>query len=76
MAQRIEVMTKELVLRTVLFGACRDRIPDVGTPISRLSQSDLIWGERILTKKERASLVIPVWCSGDGYGYGSGYGYG
>ena len=76
------VITKEDVAKVILFGACSDRIPKVGTRLESLPTSDLIWAERLLPIKGFKNK-LPLWVlsgsgSGDGYGYGygSGYGYG
>ena len=74
------VITKEMVTKTILFGACR--VPEIGTRIEQIPQSDLLWAERMLPIKG-VDLRIPLWIlsgygsgSGDGYGYGAGAGYG
>jgi len=68
------IITKEIALRAVLFGACR--IPKVGENIKCLSQSDLFWAEKILFPRERKALKIPLWCCGYGDGDGTGNGDG
>ena len=76
MGNRLKLITKDHILRIALFGSCR--LPKLGGRIFDQSQSDLIWAERILNKKEKRSLKIPLWAMGygDGYGYGDGSGYG
>ena len=74
------VITKEDVAKVILFGACSNRIPKVGTRLENLPTSDLIWAERLLPIKGFKNR-LPLWClsgsgSGSGYGYGSGYGSG
>ena len=67
MGQRI--ITKEIAIRAVLFGACK--IPPVGARISEFSTSDLIWAEKILTQEEKKKMTLPLWVqseNGDGYG--------
>ena len=66
------IITKEIALKAVLFGACR--IPKVGEDIGRLSQSDLVLAEKILTKNEKDKLKIPLFVMSSGDGSGSGYG--
>ena len=72
------VIDKYDVAKVILFGACLDRIPKVGTNIKDFSTSDLIWAERLLPIKGFKNILPLWWCSGsgDGYGYGSGDGYG
>ena len=72
--ERSLIVTKELAIRAVLFGACR--IPMVGKSIKDFSQPDLIWAERILSIKERKKIGLPLWVLGSGYGDGYGYGSG
>src|SRR3990167_6338489 len=74
------VITKEMVTKTILFGACR--VPEIVTRIEQIPQSDLLWEERMLPIKG-VDLRIPLWTlSGYGYGAGAGdgdgagYGYG
>ena len=70
----MQFVTKELAIKAVLLGACA--MPIIGTPISSLPQSDLIWAnERGLD----AESPRPAWAlsrKGSGSGYGDGYGYG
>ena len=49
------IVTKALSFRAVLFGACR--IQSVGTRLSELSQSDLLWAERIFTEDEKKAFI-------------------
>jgi hypothetical protein len=70
-------VTPELAIRAIICNACR--VPEVGTLVSELSMSDLIWAERIFTAKELQEFNRPLWTfsgSGDGYGYGSAHSYG
>src|ERR1035437_4886634 len=82
------VITKYDVAKVILFGACSDRIPKVGTRLESFPTSDLIWAERLLPI-EAVKNRLPLWVlsgygsgygygygSGDGSGYGYGYGYG
>jgi len=66
-------VTQEHCLLAKLHGACE--VPEVGTPISSLSFSQLVWCERLpFTYGNR-----PLWTygSGDGFGcFGSGDGFG
>lgn len=69
----------EWVERAKAAKACS--VPPPGTPVSSLSQSQLVWAEdnQILSQAdlEAAGITVPLWClSGSGYGYGSGYGSG
>lgn len=77
----VNAVTQEAAGRARLSGACH--VPEVGVPLSELSQSDLIWAENHGIKT--ADGQPPIWLfaktgSGDGYGYGDGsgdgYGYG
>ncbi len=80
------VITKEDVAKVILFGACSNRIPKVGTRLESLPTSDLIWAEERLLPLKDFKNRLPLWVlsgsgsgSGDGsygYGYGSGSGYG
>ena len=64
------IITKIMVAKTILFGACSERIPTVGQSVNRLSQSDLIWAERMLPIKG-LKLDVPLWTL-SGYGSGDG----
>ena len=72
------IVTKEIAVKALLFGACR--IPKIGSKIEEYSQSDLIWAERLGIKLKELLWIKSVDGSGDGSGYGSGdgsgYGYG
>jgi hypothetical protein len=80
------VVTRELALKCVLMGACK--APTIGTKISQISTSHLIWAEdrEIVSKTDLKKLTgntLPLWVlsgygdgSGDGYGSGSGSGSG
>ena len=70
------VITKEDVAKVILFGACSNRIPKVGTRLENLPTSDLIWAEQLLPISGFKNR-LPLWvCSGYGSGYGDGYGSG
>ena len=80
-------VTSAMVMRAKLCGACSDGLPREGTPISRLTQSQLAWAaeHEVATKFEIAAEFkrddIPLSLlsrsgSGSGYGSGDGYGYG
>ena len=70
------VITKEDVAKVILFGACSNRIPKVGTRLENLPTSDLIWAEQLLPISGFKNR-LPLWvCSGSGYGSGSGDGSG
>ncbi len=43
-----KIITKELAVKAILFGACR--VPSVRKLISSFSQQDLIWAEKLLTE--------------------------
>ena len=78
------VVTRELAIKAILHGACE--APEVGTPISKLSTSELIWVENagfitLEEIKKATGVSLPLWLcsgygSGDGSGSGSGYGDG
>jgi hypothetical protein len=79
------LVTQEWIDRANRAGACS--VPRVGTPVSALSQYQLIWceGHQVVTTEEqhRLNITVPLWVLsgygggfGDGYGYGYGYGYG
>ena len=75
------LVTKDIAIRCVLFGACK--VPKVGTPAKVFSFAGLAWAERMFTKAELKKVGVPLWALsgygdgyGDGDGYGNGYGYG
>ena len=71
------VIDKYDVAKVILFGACENRIPRVGTKLETLPTSDLIWAEERLLPIKGFKNRLPLWVlSGSGYGYGDGYGYG
>ena len=76
----MEVITKQIALKAVLFGACYT--PKVGKRFSEFSTSDLVWAERLKIKNRLPICVLSGSGSGSGSGYGSGsgsgdgYGYG
>lgn len=59
-------VTVNLAVKAVLMGACR--IPEVGKRVKDFSFSDLVWGERLFTGRERKKFKVPLWCYGTGYG--------
>lgn len=68
------VITREIALRAVLCGACK--VPEVGRPVSDLSQSALIWAEDAGIA-EGVKAPLPIWVlSGSGSGDGDGDGDG
>jgi hypothetical protein len=71
------IVTEYLAQRARGADACS--VPSVGTPVSDLDQSQLIWSEDsgILSRDELSTLTLPLWAMAtSGYGYGSGYGDG
>lgn len=74
------VVTKDMVLRVLLHGACSGSIPKVGQKLSSFTTNDLIWVEnrKLYTQEEIKNTIgvsLPLWVmSGNGYGNGNGYG--
>lgn len=64
-------VTKDIVIRAILFGACKT--PAVGTPVSVFSSDELSWAECLFTQKEMNVFERPLWTL-SGYGSGDGSG--
>ena len=65
-------VTQELLIKACFSSPCE--LPQVGTPIEKLTQSQLFWVE---DKEIAKGKELPLWAysgDGDGDGYGDGYG--